>query len=115
MDEKVSKWPMIGLIAGSATALLAFSVWQSSERKAKQESEYRQLQERDQETAAAMQQIGAAAARAAKPDPTYDELQREIAAQAAMDQLDREDAAEFARKHPGERDPSASAKQSTAR
>ena len=58
MHEKVNRWPIIALLAVSASALLLFSAMQSAQRKEKQQAKF-DLAAMDQaKTEQVMKQIG---------------------------------------------------------
>jgi hypothetical protein len=87
MDDKVSKLPMIALIAASAIGVLAFSIGQYSEKKTAQETSVNELRAEHIATEAVMKKIGQdsiaeterrneAAQRAYISSPQYQEAKR---------------------------------------
>jgi hypothetical protein len=65
MEEKVNRWPIIGLIIAIAIGLATFSVLQSEQRKAQQQQAFDNAAREQASTEATMKKIGADAAAAA--------------------------------------------------
>jgi hypothetical protein len=58
MEEKISKGPILALLATSAAGLIIFSIAQFQEKKASQETAVNALQAEHAETGAVMRDIG---------------------------------------------------------
>lgn len=101
MDDKVSKLPIIALIAAAGGALLAFSIAQFNEKKDAQETAVQGLNAEHAETEAVMRKIGEEAAAAERNRPTDpNEARRAFEATEALKRLDEKDEAEWQRSHP---------------
>jgi outer membrane murein-binding lipoprotein Lpp len=101
MNDKVSKLPIIALIAGAGGALLAFCIAQFDEKKDAQETAVQGLNAQHAETEAVMRKIGeeaAAAERNRATDPN--EARRALEVTEALKRLDEKDEAEWQRSHP---------------
>jgi hypothetical protein len=100
MDDKVSKFPIVALIAAAAGALLAFSIAQFNEKKDAQETAVQGLDAEHTETEAVMRKIGEEAAAAERNRPNDpNEARRALEASEALKRLDEKEEADWQRAH----------------